>query len=78
MTVTVEVGETRFADKAGVATELQDLLTKRLAAGGLTVGANGPIRLQVKYSESQGQQLHVVDGPAAPSAVRPARPCRKP
>jgi hypothetical protein len=63
VTVTVEVGETRFADKAGVANELQTLLTKRLADGGLTVAPAAAVNLHMKYSESQGGQLQVVEGP---------------
>ncbi len=63
VTVTVEVGETRFADKAGVANELQTLLTKRLADGGLAVAPTAAVSLHMKYSESQGGQLQVVEGP---------------
>jgi hypothetical protein len=58
----VEVGDTRFADKAGVATQLQDLLTKRLLDGGLKVGPNAPLAMTLKYSESQGGELRVVSG----------------
>ena len=62
VSISVEVGDTRFADKAGVANQLQELLAKRLADGGLKVGPNSPLAMTLKYSESQGQQLKVTSG----------------
>jgi hypothetical protein len=62
----IRVGATRFADSSSVTQALREALTKRLTAGGLTVGDGHPVKLQVHYSESQGNELHVVEGGPGP------------
>jgi len=64
VTVTVEVGETRFADKAGVASELQTLLTKRLVDGGLAVARRASGQSAPEVFRKPGGQLQVVEAPA--------------
>lgn len=62
----IRVGATRFADSSSVTEALREALTKRLTAGGLVVGDGHPVRLQVQYAESQGSELHVVEGGPGP------------
>lgn len=61
VSIAVEVGSTRFADRNSVVSSLQELLTKRFAEGGITVAAGQPKVLKVFYSEAQGEELQVVE-----------------
>ena len=58
----INVGEARFANKSEVERELRNALSERLTAGGLQVGDDQPTLLTVTYSESKGEKLRVIEG----------------
>lgn len=59
----VRVGATRFAAAQQVRDALYEKLAKRFTENGLVVGENQPVTLTLEYSEGQGKQLNVVQGP---------------
>ena len=58
----LQVGQTQFTNAAQVSGALQKQVADRLAVGGLKIGDQGSLTLSVKYSESAGDQLNVVEG----------------
>ncbi len=59
----IQLGQLRYSAPDTVTRELTDAVTKRLTAGGLTVGLAGAVTLTIKYSEVPGETLRVVEQP---------------
>jgi hypothetical protein len=58
----LQVGQTQFTQAAQVTGALQKQVADRLAVGGLKISDQANLTLTVKYSESAGNQLNVVEG----------------
>ncbi len=63
ISVNVQMGKTRFAGVQQVQQTLFETVSKRLQAGGLSVAPGQPVTLNLYYSEKQGKELRVVQGP---------------
>jgi hypothetical protein len=57
VTVAVDIGEIRFAEKDEATKLLTDAVHDRVKADQLTIADGQPLVLRVKYAESQGQTL---------------------